>query len=799
MKWLTKEPLAIDTIIPCESELAGQLGPFFAGFGDPAYAFDCDLRWAYANEAALRVLNRPWALVAGRRCLEAGWAPELGERIESELREVIATGKAIRGELRFGGATGNENWHEYSFSPILLPGGEVSGVLGLSRAITARKQSEAVAEEQRRYCELVHSLKTAVYMCDAAGRITLFNEAAVELWGRTPVVGQDLWCGSFRIFQADGITPLPLSRHPMALAVKEGRPGRGSEIIIERPDGTRRHVLPCPSPLGDRFGRTTGAVNMLVDITEHKRAAAAARRLAAIVESSEDAIVSKDLQGVITSWNNGAEKLFGYTADEAIGRNIAMLIPVERDDEEPAILDRIRRGESLEHYETVRRRKDGRRLDISLTVSPIRDESGTIVGASKIARDITRRKRAEEEVALARDQAQAASRAKDEFLATLSHELRTPLNPALLLASDGAQNPAFPAEARADFDIIRKNVDLEARLIDDLLDLTRITRGKLTLERRPVDVHPILRDALAIVRTDLDRKRIRLVSDFAASAHLVAGDPVRLQQIFWNVLKNAVKFTPSGGTITIRTGAGADGGIAIHIADTGIGLSPGELASLFQAFQQGEHANGGVSRRFGGLGLGLAISRRLVELHAGRIRAASPGRGQGAAFTIELPLHGTDAIGAGGPRAAGPAGPPAPSARSRRILLSDDHAPTRNTLAQMLKRRRYDVVAAGTAAEAREAAQCGDFDIIISDIGLPDGDGCELVVELRAAHPASQAIALSGYGTDEDIARSREAGFDDHLIKPVNIGRLEQALAVVPAAIGRQTRPDRTAQRPPHE
>ena len=246
---------------------------------------------------------------------------------------------------------------------------------------------------------LVDTLPAAVYTTDAAGRITYFNEAAATLWGCRPELGKSEWCGSWRIFWPDG-RPLPHDQCPMAIALKENRPVRGQDAIAERPDGTRVPFLPYPTPIYDAAGKLIGAVNMLIDLTEWKRAEGAMQRLAAIVELSDDAIISKDLNGIITSWNKGAELIFGYLAEEVIGKSIKILIPADHQDEEDTIIGRIRAGQRIEHYETVRQRKYGGLVDISLTVSPIMNAQGTIVGASKIARDISERKRNEEQIAL---------------------------------------------------------------------------------------------------------------------------------------------------------------------------------------------------------------------------------------------------------------------------------------------------------------------------------------------------------------------------------------------------------------
>ncbi len=426
-----------------------------------------------------------------------------------------------------------------------------------------------------------------------------------------------------------------------------------------------------------------------------------------------------------------------------------------------------------------------------VSFTPERAADGEVIGFLAVVMDITTRKQSELELEQARDKALAASRAKDEFLAALSHELRTPLNPVLLIASDAAANPALSPDVRADFDAIRKNVDLEARLIDDLLDLTRITRGKLPLEMRTVNLHSVLQDALAIVRTELEAKRLVLDLDFRATQTTVWGDEVRLQQVFWNVLKNAVKFTPEAGRVSVQTRNDAEQGVlVVKIVDSGIGLTTDELAHIFESFTQGEHAAKGGSHRFGGLGLGLAISRMLVEMHSGRIKASSTGRNCGSEFTIEIPLQHTVSKRPGGttpawPLTSAPLIPPAPPkpaapAKRIRVLLVEDHAPTRNTLAQLLGRRHYDVIAAASLTEARAlAAANAEIQLVISDIGLPDGDGYELMEELRSLRPTLSGIALSGYGMEEDVARSRQAGFAQHLIKPVNIAALESAMTQI--------------------
>lgn len=389
------------------------------------------------------------------------------------------------------------------------------------------------------------------------------------------------------------------------------------------------------------------------------------------------------------------------------------------------------------------------------------------------AADLIEQRLAFEEIQAARLSAETATRAKDAFLAQLSHELRTPLSPVLLLSRTLAADESLPATVRADLETISRGIDLQSRLIDDMLDISRITTGKLSLVLGTTDIHDVLRHTLRIVGPDAVGRRIGITLDPAAPDHTVQADAVRVQQVFWNVLKNAVKFTPENGYIAVRTRnpAGAPDMIEIEISDTGIGIEPEMVGRVFDAFAQEDHGY-----RFGGLGLGLAISHRLVGMHQGRISVESGGRDQGSTFRIELPLAAASmnvelSPGSGPPRVE--------SFPPRRILLVEDHEPTRTTLARLLTRRRHHVVEAGTLAAARECASANNLDLIISDIGLPDGDGHTLMSSLRDAY-GLPGIALSGYGMEEDLARSRASGFFTHLVKPVDIRSLEAAIALAP-------------------
>ena len=342
---------------------------------------------------------------------------------------------------------------------------------------------------------ILEALPAAVYTTDAEGRITSYNEEAVRFSGRVPQIGSDSWCVTWKLYWPDG-TPLPHDQCPMAIALKEGRPVRGVSAIAERPDGTRVHFMPYPTPITDANGRIIGGVNMLVDITDQKRAEESQARLAAIVQSSDDAIVSKSLDGIIRTWNVGAERIFGYSAEEAIGKHITLIIPDERLAEEDMVLGKIRRGEVVDHFDTVRRTKDGRLLNISLTVSPIRDAAGRIIGASKIARDITERKQMDQALRHLVDELRSADQKKDEFIAMLAHELRNPLSAIAVAADLLARSRIEDRKARFAVPAIERQLRQLRRLVDDLLNMARITSGKLVLRKEPLELRQFAAAAL---------------------------------------------------------------------------------------------------------------------------------------------------------------------------------------------------------------------------------------------------------------------------------------------------------------
>jgi PAS domain S-box-containing protein len=367
----------------------------------------------------------------------------------------------------------------------------------------------------------------------------------------------------------------------------------------------------------------------------------------------------------------------------------------------------------------------------------------------------------------ARQSAEDANRAKDRFLAMLSHELRTPLTPVLASARMLESLADLPASVRHDIRVIRRNIELEARLIDDLLDVTKVANGKMHLQLEAVDTHELIQAVLDIFRSDVQVREQQIRLDFAARRAHVHADRARMQQMLWNLIKNSAKFTPRGGSITVSTANDDAGNVLVSVADTGIGIEPERLGRLFTAFEQGDAA---TTRQYGGLGLGLAITRSLAEAHAGTVTATSAGRGKGATFTLRLP--------AVEPPATPPAEEGAPAAHSvlpLTILLIEDHADTAEVMARLLESLGHTVHARGSVADALAAVDQARHDLIVSDIGLPDGTGLDFIRAYRKQRD-TPAIALTGFGMEEDVRRCLEAGFNAHLTKPVNFGQLEMMI-----------------------
>jgi PAS domain S-box-containing protein len=529
------------------------------------------------------------------------------------------------------------------------------------------------------------------------------------------------------------------------------------------------------------------------EVAADDAAVLAAARLAAIIESCDDAIVGKTLDGIVTSWNGGAERLFGHTAAEAIGRSILLIVPPERRDEEAMILSRLCRGERIDHFETQRISKAGERIDVSVTVSPIRDARGEIVGASKVARDIRERRRVEEarqqlmeSERYAREQAQRANLLKDEFLSVLSHELRTPLSAIQAWGHLLAAGKARPEEMRQAGEVIVRNTTVQRRVIEDLLDIGRIVSGRLRVELESVDPLQLARAVVDTIRPTALAKKIQIVATLDRSVPAIRADPARLQQVLWNLLSNAVKFTPDSGRVQLTMESGG-GQLRFRVTDDGTGIDPEFLPRVFERFTQG---NATRSRQYGGLGLGLAIAKQLVELQGGAISAASPGVGLGATFTVTLPLAGA-AIAPHGVIIAeswstdGSAALIGSDLSGIKVLVVDDEADALESLSRTLTDSGATVFAAQSAHAALELVQAESPHVLVSDIGMPDMDGYELLRRVRTLDGVAAevpAIALTAFARPSDRLQSLRAGYVAHLSKPADPVQL---LATISAAAGR--------------
>lgn len=490
--------------------------------------------------------------------------------------------------------------------------------------------------------------------------------------------------------------------------------------------------------------------------------------LAAIVDSSDDAIVSKTLEGRILTWNRGATRIFGYEADEVVGKPITIIIPPELHEEEKQILEKLRRGERIEQFDTIRVTKDGRRLAISLTVSPVRDVNGRVIGASKVARDISDRKRAEEALRQSEETLREADRRKDEFLAVLAHELRNPLAPIRYALAANKKAGRTPEQRRQTDEIIERQINHMSRLLDDLLDISRITQGTLELKKRPVELISVVGTAVETARPVLDAKHHTLSVELPKEVRLEA-DPVRLAQVISNLLINAAKYTDARGHIQLLA-AQDRGELVISVRDDGIGISADMLPRLFTLFCQEQEARG---RAQGGLGVGLSLVRGLVTLHGGSVEARSDGPGAGSEFIVRLPAHATAEWAVEGAVVdASPRGSPL------RILVVDDNRDAADTCTMLLQLSGHHVQTAYTAREALERGRGFRPQVLLLDIELPDVDGYTLAQQVRATPWGRGAvlIAVTGWGREDDRLQAESAGFDHHLVKPIDGERIEALL-----------------------
>ncbi len=768
-----------------------------------------------------------------------------------------------------------------------------------------RAQRRAVANQELLQVTLA-SIGDAVITTDVAGRVTYLNPVAETLTGWTAAAALDQPLEAvFRIIDEQSREAI---ESPALRALREGAivGFQNHTLLIDR-QGEELAVDDSAAPIRDEGGRVSGCVLIFRDVARRRRGELeeadrllAARTLAAIVETSDDAIISKSLDGTIRSWNAAAERLFGWPAAAAVGRHISLVIPPDRISEEEEIVATLKAGRRVDHFETERVRRDGQLIRVSLTISPLKDEHGTIVGASKIVRDvtearrthaeremfvtlvenstdfigicdlegvpffinaaglrlvgldsleqakrtnvrdfffpedqaliaetflpavveaghgeieirfrhfttgaarwmaykvigikddggrlvafatvsqdITERRRLEDDLRKLADDLSEVDRRKDEFLATLSHELRNPLAPMRTML-DVLRRQGVDEDTRANaFDIVERQLAQLVRLVDDLLDLSRITHNRIELRLGRVELASILHQAVRASEALAAAAGVTLASSLANEPLYVRGDAVRLAQIFGNLLSNACKYTAAGGTVRV-TARVENGAALVAVEDSGAGIPPDKLESIFEMFTQLDRS---LERSQGGLGIGLTLVKRLVEMHGGSVEARSAGESQGSTFLVRLPLAAPGSDDARAPVAT----ERSPTART--ILVVDDNRDAAESLALLLELHGHRTVQAADGAEALAAAERERPDIVLLDLGLPVLSGYQNCRRNRAEPwgAATTRVALTGRGQEEDRRKSRDAGFDGHLVKPVDFTELMALLARSDAARG---------------
>ena len=708
---------------------------------------------------------------------------------------VTTVALGICGDLMFDTTPGWVDWGDpvavERLIVFVVGGGIISLMAGMQRA--AQISAQDYARKLRVHTAALDTAANGIFITDAKGTVIWANWAVEVMTGyaREEILGQNP-----RILKSD--------KHEDAFyrgmweTIQQGKVWRG-ELINRRKDGTLYDEEMTITPVQDEQGRISHFIAIKQDISQRKAAEEELRANRADLNRAQAvAHIGSwrlDVRHNRLLWSDETHRIFGIPRGTALSAEtfFAAVHPEDRamvEEKWQATL----RGEpyDLEHRIIAAGAVKWIHQKAELEL----DEHGEPVGGFGTVQDITRRKQTEEALAAAirsaehaKAQAEEASRAKDHFLAVLSHELRTPLTPVLATVSMLQSEGCFDQDTRQNLEVIRRNTELEARLIDDLLDITRIARGKVELDKQIIPLCELIMQAIEVCQPDIEARSQHFGVDMeAGSSFFVMADAARLQQVFWNLLKNAIKFTPPGGYIRVRCRPDGPDAVVVEVADNGEGIEPQALKKIFNAFEQAERS---ITRQFGGLGLGLAISKALVEMHGGRLEAHSEGKGKGATFRVWLPLASTPATdpagskpGADEPQAesgrrTGLRSRGAEPSRRLRILLVEDHGDTARIMTRLLVRRGHEVKAAGDVASALALIDLSGFDLLVSDLGLPDRSGLDLIRELRSRGQTLPAIALSGYGQEEDVRRSREAGFNAHLTKPVDFEQFYRTITAV--------------------
>jgi PAS domain S-box-containing protein len=754
-----------------------------------APSFMCVLR---GPQHVFELANDRYYDVVGRRDLIGRTVREAFPEVEGQgffelLDRVYATGEPFSGRgmrlaLRHEGRpAADERYVEFVYQPLREVDGTISGVFVNGVDLTERKRGD---DRLARDAELLANVRDSVIVTDLTGIITFWNEGATRLlgWQASEMLGRPM---AVRFPE-----PMRDKVRELVRQIVDGIEFNG-EWLDYRKDGSPVWIEATTRCINDATGKPIGILGVSRDISDRKRNEEMLRensdRFRQLADAMPQIVFSADPNGHVDYFNR---QWYEYTGlpPGAVGYESWRHVHADE-----AALERVNRiwSESLRtgrpyEIEYRLRRHDGVfRWHLGRAL-PVRDEQGKIVrwfGTNTDVHDYKmlreQNERLLESERAAHAEADAANRAKDRFLAVLSHELRTPLSPVVMAVGAMESDPGLEPRFRDDVAMIRRNIELEVKLIDDLLDLSRVTSGKLRLQTVSVRVHDILRHVLRSCASDLDAKRLNLRAALDAANDLTTADPARLQQVFWNVLRNAIKFTPDGGDIRVTTrnaarSGQADAELIVEVTDSGAGIAADVLPRVFDAFEQGDVR---TTRQFGGLGLGLAIAKAVIEMHGGRISASSPGAGRGATFTMHL---GTLRPDERQPDADAPLAlnddDRAPAAR-KRILLVEDHPDTARMLARLLQAAGYDVRTANSILAALQLVASQHFDVLISDVGLPDGTGYELMTRVREIRGSGiRGIALTGYGMEEDVRRGREAGFVEHVVKPVNLAQLEAVI-----------------------
>lgn len=640
----------------------------------------------------------------------------------------------------------------------------------------AARIAESRAHERREVLSVtLQSIGDAVITTDMAGHVTNLNEVAESLtgWPRQQALGQPLE----RVFNIVNEVTRERVENPATRALREGViVGLANHTVLINKDGSEFPIDDSAAPICNEQGHVSGCVLIFRDVTAQRLAERdkadkliTARLLAAIVESSNDAIISKSLDGIIQSWNAAAERLFGFTAEEAMGQHISLVIPPERLAEENEIIASLAAGNRIEHFETERVRKDGQRIIVSLTISPIKDDSGNVVGASKIVRDVTERKQLTDDLQRLAADLLAADRRKNEFLATLSHELRNPLAPMTNMLEVVKRSGDDARILKQAHETIERQLNQMVRLVDDLLDVNRITHDRLELRRSDVELSSVIQQAVEVARPLIDGADQELIVDLPREPVYLHADRARLAQVFGNLLNNSCKYTSANGTITLSAKR-VDDDVLVSVKDNGAGIPSDKLHSIFDMFMQVDRSS---EQSQGGLGIGLTLVKRLVAMHGGSIEARSEGEGRGSEFIVRLSVIRKPALEV--PRVERVSESPA----QRRVLIVDDNRDSADSLAMLLEITGNKTFQAHDGVEALNAIEKHRPEVVLLDIGLPKLDGHEVCRRVREQPWGKNIviIALTGWGQEDDRRKSEEAGFNGHIVKPVDYENLLSLLA----------------------